>query len=92
MSITRAFLLSAALFATAASAQAPMAAKSTQEIIDSEFGLVVLQLQGPVPQNVFRTAGGKCPNGGEWLPNYICTAWNAAGSCTRWEYAGHSCQ
>lgn len=35
---------------------------------------------------------GRCPNGGEWLPNYICVARDSAGSCTQWQYVGHSCQ
>lgn len=35
---------------------------------------------------------GRCPNGGEWLPNYICIARDSAGSCTQWQYMGHSCQ
>lgn len=48
-------------------------------------------MEGASPQATV-VQSGRCPNGGEWLPNYICVARDSSGSCTQWQYVGHSCQ
>lgn len=85
--------LAGVLFATAAAAQAPMskpkktelkpaAVASTQEILDSEFALIVLQLKPPLPQNIFRPASA-CPEGTKWRCDYECIEVGFNGTCIR---------
>lgn len=92
--------LAGVMLSTAAPAQAPVpkpkkaaAVPSTQEILDSEFDLIVLQLKGPVSKNIFIQAGdSRCPNGGDWRPILVCTSVKYDGTCASYSVEGYSCQ
>ena len=96
-------VLAGALFATAASAQAPMSkpkkaeaqpvvVESTQAILDSEPQLIVLQFERPLSQNIFRTASSTCPNGGVWGCDYVCKDWDINLRCISWQKINCACR
>lgn len=94
--------LAGVLFATAASAQAPMskplkaqlktaAVASTQEILDTQCEMIVLQLKEPLPQNVvFRLEDG-CPGNQRMRCKTVCTKW-IVDMCVAWSEYDCACR